>query len=150
MDEITTHSQFLFIVRIWLVEEGRDRAWRGSVEQVPSGQKLYFTSLGDLDDFIAGRLSAAAANPNKRKVLPMKKYWPGLFILVLLLAAAFTVQAQSDEQPAALTTPSGAAVHLSGAAQRRNGRADQRHLRPDVWPVGCRQRRQRRSAWTVW
>ncbi len=70
MDEITTHSQFLFIVRIWLVEEGRDRAWRGSVEQVPSGQKLYFTSLGDLDDFIAWRLSAAAATQIKGRYSP--------------------------------------------------------------------------------
>jgi hypothetical protein len=59
MDEMTTHSQFLFIVRIWLAEGGREGAWRGSVEHVPSGQKFYFTSLGDLNDFIAGRLSAA-------------------------------------------------------------------------------------------
>ena len=59
MDETTFNSQFLFIVRIWLVEGGRDGAWRGSVEHVPSGQKLYFTSLGDLNDFIARRLSAA-------------------------------------------------------------------------------------------
>ena len=70
MDETTTLSQFLFIVRIWLVEEGRDGAWRGSVEQVPAGQTLYFTSLGDLDDFIAWRLSAATITPTKGRHYP--------------------------------------------------------------------------------
>ncbi|MBE2200781.1 MAG: hypothetical protein IAE79_19370 [Anaerolinea sp.] len=67
MDETTTHSQFLFIVRIWLVEEGRGGAWRGSVEQVPAGQKLYFTSLGDLNDFIALHLSDSVTTPTAPK-----------------------------------------------------------------------------------
>jgi hypothetical protein len=70
MDETTTHSQFLFIVRIWLIEGGREGAWRGSVENVPSGQKFYFTSLGDLNDFIVWRLSAAATTQTKGRLYP--------------------------------------------------------------------------------
>lgn len=41
--------QHLFIVRIWFE---RADTWRGQVEHIPSGQKLYFTSLDDLNDFI--------------------------------------------------------------------------------------------------
>ncbi len=70
MDETTTHSQFLFIVRIWPVEGRREGVWRGSVEHVPSGQKFYFTSLGDLNDFIDGRLAAAALTHTKGRHYP--------------------------------------------------------------------------------
>lgn len=62
MDDITPPPQLLFIVRIWRVDNRRDGAWRGSVEHVPSGRKLYFTSLGDLNDFVALQL-AASDNP---------------------------------------------------------------------------------------
>jgi len=56
---MTERLEHLFIVRIW---QEADRSgvsqWRGSVEHVPSGQRLYFTSLGDLTDFITGRLGS--------------------------------------------------------------------------------------------
>jgi hypothetical protein len=32
--------------------------WRGSIEHVPSAQRLYFASLGDLNDFITLRLNS--------------------------------------------------------------------------------------------
>jgi len=57
MDALPARSQHLFIVRLWS-ETAQPGYWRGSVEHVPSGQKLYFTSLGDLNDFITLRLAA--------------------------------------------------------------------------------------------
>jgi hypothetical protein len=48
-------EQHLFVVRTWQepsqVVPGEQ--WRGSVEHVPSGQRLYFTSLDQLNHFIA-------------------------------------------------------------------------------------------------
>ena len=49
--------EHLFVVRIW-EETGRSKSnqWRGSVEHIPSGQRLYFSSFADLNDFIDWRL----------------------------------------------------------------------------------------------
>lgn len=55
MDELLPRPQHLFIVRMWF-ETSCLGAWRGSVEHVDTGQKMYFTSLGDLNDFITLRL----------------------------------------------------------------------------------------------
>jgi hypothetical protein len=50
-------SQYLFVVRIWRESSSEQSAvWRGMVEHVPFGQRMYFTSLHDLSDFIALRL----------------------------------------------------------------------------------------------
>lgn len=58
----TTASQHLFIVRIWYESPQRaHQSWRGSVEHVPSGQRLCFASLGDLNDFITLRLNGRLA-----------------------------------------------------------------------------------------
>lgn len=50
--------EHLFIVRIWqeptYLKSGE---WRGSIEHIPSGQRLYFVSFSDLNDFIRLRLS---------------------------------------------------------------------------------------------
>lgn len=50
--------EHLFIVRVWQepdqVQSGR---WRGSIEHVPSGQRMYFASFNDLNDFIRLRLT---------------------------------------------------------------------------------------------
>jgi hypothetical protein len=52
-------SQHLFIVRMWQEPGNRNPdQWRGSVEHVPSAQRLYFASLGDLNDFITLRLNS--------------------------------------------------------------------------------------------
>lgn len=45
----------LFVVRTW--QETSDVApteqWRGSVEHVPSGRRLYFSTLDQLSEFVA-------------------------------------------------------------------------------------------------
>ena len=55
-------AQHLFVVRIWY-ESGETPCgeWRGLVEHVSSGQRLYFISFSDLNDFIVFRSSAALA-----------------------------------------------------------------------------------------
>lgn len=51
------HQQYVFVVRIWQETHSAQRpAWRGMVEHVPDGQRIYFTSLNDLSDFIALQL----------------------------------------------------------------------------------------------
>ena len=52
--------EHLFVVRIW-EETGRSKSnqWCGSVEHMPSRQKLYFTSIRDLNDFILLRMRLA-------------------------------------------------------------------------------------------
>ena len=66
MSEAEQHRQHLFIVRIW-VEAGQSALsqWRGSVEHVPSGQRLYFVSLDDLNHFISGRLNPQSPQDQK-------------------------------------------------------------------------------------
>lgn len=50
-------QQHLFVVRIWQESKlEQSPVWRGMVEHVHFGQKMYFTSLNDLSDFIALRL----------------------------------------------------------------------------------------------
>ncbi len=55
--------QHLFVVRVWQ-EQSRllPDQWRGSVEHVASGQRLYFASLGDLTNFIAFRINGTATD----------------------------------------------------------------------------------------
>jgi hypothetical protein len=54
MNEKPSRPQHLFIVRLWSETEDLSQAsYRGSVEHIPTGQKLYFTSPDDLTDFIA-------------------------------------------------------------------------------------------------
>jgi hypothetical protein len=48
--EIPIHS---FIVKIWREEPGDPVAWRGHVTHVPSGERVYLTSLNGLNTFIA-------------------------------------------------------------------------------------------------
>lgn len=53
--------QHLFVVRIW--QEARAEqppVWRGMVEHVPFGRRMYFTALNDLSDFIALRLETSS------------------------------------------------------------------------------------------
>ena len=56
----------LFIVRLWR-EAGGEAAWpwRGSVEHVPSGQRLHFSTLADLTDFMTWRLDSPASRPSE-------------------------------------------------------------------------------------
>ncbi len=55
--------EHLFIVRVWQERaQVRPGTWRGSVEHIPSGQRLYFVSLIDLNDFIRLRLAFPPEN----------------------------------------------------------------------------------------
>lgn len=68
MDKAPARPQHLFIVRLWSeAVEPTPAGWRGSVEHVASGQKLYFTALADLSDFIALRL-AGLDDPGPLKI----------------------------------------------------------------------------------
>lgn len=56
MSEASRRPQHVFIVRLWTeAVEPTTAQWRGSVEHVPSAQRLYFASLVDLTDFIVLR-----------------------------------------------------------------------------------------------
>ncbi|MBN2149535.1 MAG: hypothetical protein JW726_19260 [Anaerolineales bacterium] len=69
MNDTTPRPQHLFLVRFWSEAQNISPAhWRGSVEHVSSGQKIYFTSLSDLNDFMTLRLNASAQpTPLERK-----------------------------------------------------------------------------------
>lgn len=57
MSDSPFRPQHLFIVRLWSeASQPTISEWRGSVEHIQSGRKFYFTSLGDLNDFISFRL----------------------------------------------------------------------------------------------
>jgi hypothetical protein len=57
----SSRTEHLFIVRVWQEpSQSAPAHWRGSVEHVPSGQRVYFESLNDLTDFIALRLNGGA------------------------------------------------------------------------------------------
>jgi len=59
LPDTNDRSQHLFIVRMWQEQGSRKPdQWRGSVEHVPSAQRLYFASLGDMNDFITLRLNS--------------------------------------------------------------------------------------------
>ena len=53
-------DRHLFIVRVWREDsQAAPRGqWRGSVEQVPSGQRIHFVSLDALTEFISKFLNA--------------------------------------------------------------------------------------------
>lgn len=61
-DVVQPNLDHLFIVRLWR-ESSVTVAWpwRGSVEHVPSGNRLNFATLADLNDFIAWRLDKPAS-----------------------------------------------------------------------------------------
>jgi hypothetical protein len=52
-------SQHLFIVRVWCEPSDQEPPgqWRGSVEHVPSGQRIYFASMSDLTRFITSQMT---------------------------------------------------------------------------------------------
>ena len=63
MIEKSGRPQHLFVVRLWQ-EPSRAAPpgqWRGSVEHVPSGERLHFAALGDLTGFISRQIQPAGA-----------------------------------------------------------------------------------------
>lgn len=60
--------EHLFVVRIWQEpEQIKTGEWRGSIEHVPSGQRLYFVSFNDLNDFIRLRLTSVSQSETRRE-----------------------------------------------------------------------------------
>ena len=59
-DSAPPNLDHLFIVRVWREAAGAVIwPWRGSVQHVPSGQRLHFSALADLNDFITWRLDSS-------------------------------------------------------------------------------------------
>ncbi|MFZ6026648.1 MAG: hypothetical protein ACOYYS_02935 [Chloroflexota bacterium] len=59
-NQIPTLHHHLFIVRLWAETKATPEIqWRGSVEHIGSRQKRYFTSLSDLQVFIASQIDDA-------------------------------------------------------------------------------------------
>jgi hypothetical protein len=56
----STDSRHLFIVRFWREdsEAAPGGQWRGTVEHVPTGQRVHFVSLDVLDAFISKQLTS--------------------------------------------------------------------------------------------
>lgn len=68
MDTKPAPLQHLFVVRLWSEAAEKTRLpLRGSVEHIPSGQRLYFTSLNDLSDFIALKAMISSPSISKEK-----------------------------------------------------------------------------------
>lgn len=72
MDKKPVPSQHLFVIRLWSETDQMPQApLRGSVEHIPSGQKLYFTSLNDLSDFITLKASVQTQTiPQEKEIDP--------------------------------------------------------------------------------
>jgi hypothetical protein len=51
-------TEFTFVVRMWLRDESADSQWRGSVQEVTSGQKRFISGTRDVAEFIASYLRA--------------------------------------------------------------------------------------------
>ena len=60
-DECMERREHRFVVHLWCESAGRaDGQWRGEIDHVGQGSRLYFSSLGDLMDFIKIRLGDPA------------------------------------------------------------------------------------------
>ena len=53
-----SREERVFLVRMWI--EPNDVTWRGSVQDVTSGRRLYVSSPSEIADFIASGLPKAA------------------------------------------------------------------------------------------
>lgn len=57
MDDLAERAEHVFVVRMWQAGSGgMTSRWRGSVQHVGSTQRIYFTNLTDLTDFMGARL----------------------------------------------------------------------------------------------
>ncbi|HEY5093480.1 MAG TPA: hypothetical protein VII69_00020 [Candidatus Eremiobacteraceae bacterium] len=55
-------SDQVFLVRMWPAQPTATRhTWRGSVQHVATGRKLYISGLADVIEFISGELSDLTA-----------------------------------------------------------------------------------------
>lgn len=56
-----------FVLRMWLDHEPDHQAWRFSLEDTQTGERLGFANLERLAHFLIGRMKAADAAPPKPK-----------------------------------------------------------------------------------
>ena len=61
MDQDDQRTEHVFLVRMWLERGGGDPQWRGSVQHVASGRRLFVGSAGEVGDFIALQLRSSHA-----------------------------------------------------------------------------------------
>lgn len=52
-------SPFTFIIRLWREKNNGAYTWRGSVECVQSGERMYFQELEQLEELLARTLNGA-------------------------------------------------------------------------------------------
>jgi hypothetical protein len=57
----------VFIVRMWPAHVADRQKWRGSVQHVSSGRKLYVSGLADIVEFITAELSASRTDDHPAK-----------------------------------------------------------------------------------
>jgi hypothetical protein len=61
-------SEHRFVVKVWLEEGlGGPGGWRGAVDHLGHDRRLYFSSLGDLMDFIRARMTAEDTEPSSSR-----------------------------------------------------------------------------------
>jgi hypothetical protein len=66
-DVAMDRTEHRFVVHMWLEQgESAEGQWRGAVDHVGSGRRIYFSSLADLTDFIRIRLDSGRAAPLPR------------------------------------------------------------------------------------
>lgn len=63
-----SNDTYSFVVRIW--REGRDGlenaiVWRGSVDDVASGERFHFSDLGDIAGFIRKQVRFLSSHPTR-------------------------------------------------------------------------------------
>ncbi len=69
MNNLSSRLQHVFVVRLWSeISDPNQAQWRGSVEHIPTGERMYFTSLVDMTDFIRFHLHTLP--------LPAEPEWP--------------------------------------------------------------------------
>ena len=67
---VMERSEHRFVVRIWLeTDAGTGGQWRGVVDHIGSGRKVYFSALTDLVDFMRLRMteSSQPSSPDEAK-----------------------------------------------------------------------------------
>ena len=63
MSDDTGFRDQVFLVRMWPAQPTATRqSWRGSVQHVATGRKLYISGLGDVIEFIAAELGGPTAD----------------------------------------------------------------------------------------
>ena len=65
MDREEQRTEHVFLVRMWRERGGDDPSWRGSVQHVASGRRLFVGSAGEVGDFIALQLRAGTHSDAK-------------------------------------------------------------------------------------